>query len=89
MSIIPQINPFGPYVKQYLTPLQGEITEWLAGFEKTLDDVAWWEINITNVSPSPFLDGPKWKYRITVAFAGSDEKHEKIFLVGMKKKYLE
>lgn len=89
MSIIPYTNNFRPYIEQYLAPLQGEIAEWLAGFDKTLDDVVWWEINAANLFPSPFLDDTKWKYSITVVFADSDEKHEKIFLMGMQKKYLE
>lgn len=77
MSIIPQINPFGAYVKQHLTSLQGQIEKWLAGFEKTLDDVAWWEMTGEEVKRYQFFS---WYVHATVMFAGSDEKHKKTFL---------
>jgi hypothetical protein len=87
MSINPLNNPFKPYVERCPMPLQGEIAEWLAGFKKTLDDVVWWEMNGNQMSPYP--DAPLPFRRITVVFAGSDEKHEKLFLMGMSKAMME
>lgn len=79
MSALPQPISLKSYVEQYLTLLQGEIEQWLACLNKTLDDVVWWEIDVVNVEPS-FYRRSKWKYRIKVAFAGSDEKHETTLL---------
>lgn len=75
MSIVPPINPFKPYVEQYLTPLAGEITGWLAGLGKTLDDVRWWEVTGSRKSTELFV----WKLHIAVIFSSSDVKHEKMF----------
>lgn len=72
-----QINPFKPYVEQHLTPLQGGIEKWLASFEKTLDDVVWWDASGEEVKPYQFFG---WYVHVTVMFAGSDEKHRKTFL---------
>lgn len=76
MSIIPQINPFGPYIRQHLVPLQGEIEGWLAGFEKALDDVVHWEMTGEEVKMYQFFG---WYVHVSVMFAGDDEKHKKTF----------
>lgn len=86
MSMSTQVNPFSHYIHTFFAPLLSEITAWLAHFEKTMDDVVWWELNVSRPSPfslAPTLDQIKQsltsKVRITVAFSDSEVKHEYIF----------
>jgi hypothetical protein len=77
MSIVPLINPFKPYVQQYLAPLQGKIVEWLAGLEKTMDDVVWWKMTGEPLIPYQFFG---YKIYIIVSFAGSKDKFNETFI---------
>lgn len=77
MAHLPPISPFGPYIRQHLAPLQGDIEQWLTGFEKTPDDVVHWAMTSEEVMPYQFFG---WYVHISVTFAGSDEKHKNTFL---------
>lgn len=76
MSIVPLVNPFGPYIKQRLPSLQGRIEKWLAGYGKTIDDVAWWEMTSVPNNLYPFVH----TIYIAVIFTGSKDIFYKTFI---------
>lgn len=77
MSIPPLVNPFKPYIEQHLASLQGKIEKWLACFEKTMDDVVWWEMTSEPLIPYQFFG---YKIYIAVSFAGSEDKFKETFV---------
>lgn len=69
------IVAFGSYVRQYFASLVDEIAAWLATFDKTMEDVGWWEIIISRASPDVY------NVRVVLAFVDNDEKREQAFTV--------